>query len=80
MSGRSMTRPARGFFSNLDGMVRHRIFAEVTQNQRLNLWKFDSAKWLSRELVLRQGFRRWLAALDDFRNWLQLGLEARERT
>jgi len=22
----------------------------------------------------------WLAALDDFRNWLQLGLEARERT
>jgi hypothetical protein len=22
--------------------------------------------------------RRWLAALDDFRNWLQLGLEARE--
>jgi hypothetical protein len=21
----------------------------------------------------------WLAALDDFRNWLQLGLEARER-
>ena len=22
----------------------------------------------------------WLAALDDFRNWLELGLEARERT
>jgi hypothetical protein len=22
----------------------------------------------------------WLAALDDFRNWFQLGLEARERT
>jgi hypothetical protein len=22
---------------------------------------------------------RWLAALDDFRNWLRLGLEARER-
>ena len=21
---------------------------------------------------------KWLAALDDFRNWLQLGLEARE--
>jgi hypothetical protein len=24
--------------------------------------------------------RNWLAALDDFRNWFQLGLEARERT
>jgi len=23
--------------------------------------------------------RGWLAALDDFRNWLQLGLPARER-
>jgi hypothetical protein len=23
--------------------------------------------------------REWLAALDDFRNWLRLGLEARER-
>jgi hypothetical protein len=22
----------------------------------------------------------WLAALDDFRNWLQLGLQAREKT
>jgi len=22
----------------------------------------------------------WLAALDDFRNWLQLGPEAREKT
>jgi hypothetical protein len=22
----------------------------------------------------------WLAALDDFRNWFQLGLKARERT
>jgi hypothetical protein len=24
--------------------------------------------------------REWLAALDDFRNWLRLGLQARERT
>jgi hypothetical protein len=24
-------------------------------------------------------FRRWLAALDDFRNWVGLGLEAREK-
>jgi hypothetical protein len=24
--------------------------------------------------------KKWLAALDDFRNWFQLGLEARERT
>jgi len=32
------------------------------------------------EAIDRQGFRGWLAALDDFRNWFQLGLKARERT
>ena len=47
-----------------------RIFAEVTQNQRLSLWKFDTTNWPSRQLVQRQCFRLWLAALDDFRNWL----------
>jgi hypothetical protein len=32
----------------------------------------------SRNLLFLLILRSWLAALDDFRNWLQLGLEARE--
>ena len=33
----------------------------------------------SRKLLIMTALLGWLAALDDFRNWLQLGLRARER-
>jgi hypothetical protein len=39
-------------------------------DQRLTLWKFDTAIWLVLQVVDWQRFRGWLAALDDFRNWL----------
>jgi hypothetical protein len=33
---------------------------------------------VSRKLLIELALWAWLAALDDFRNWLQLGLPARE--
>jgi len=38
--------------------------------QQLRLWKFDTVKWLDVQLVENTWFKKWLAALDDFRNWL----------
>ena len=40
------------------------------QDRRLALWKFDTATWLVLQAVEQQDFKSWLAALDDFRNWL----------
>jgi hypothetical protein len=41
---------------------------QVIASQR-NVWKFDSADWLVCN-GLRDNGLVWLAALDDFRNWL----------
>jgi len=35
--------------------------------------------WPAPESIDNIDFMGWLAALDDFRNWVGLGLEARER-
>jgi len=49
---------------------RLNVVAIDFKGQRLTLWKFDTAIWLVLEVVDQQRFRRWLAAVDDFRNWL----------
>jgi hypothetical protein len=35
--------------------------------------KFDAAEWPDRQVVENACLRAWLAALDDFRNWLMRG-------
>jgi hypothetical protein len=34
------------------------------------LWKFETSIWPVLQVVDLQRFMGWLAALDDFRNWL----------
>jgi hypothetical protein len=47
----------------------HRSAPEIS-DQQVTLWKFDVVNWLVLQVVDWQLFRSWLAALDDFRNWL----------
>ena len=48
-----------------DGRAARRL--RQLSDQRFTPWKFDISKWLA---LYYGPFVRWLAALDDFRNWL----------
>jgi hypothetical protein len=51
---------------------RSRLASVSRVDQRLALWKFDTAKWPDLQGVENACVRSWLAAVDDFRNWLIL--------
>jgi hypothetical protein len=52
------------------GVLSLKTLRSTWRDQRLTLWKFDTGKWPDSQGIDKERFRSWLAALDDFRNWL----------
>lgn len=77
-------RPSGQNLMSLDGSVDNRAERTVRSEFEMTLWRESgSRRMLVSRIVHRldrvQYLKDWLTVLDDLRNWLGLGLEARER-